>query len=121
MLRPGTIKVYSGRREAHGCVVEVSEKLDHHSFLVAVYPLKPRNDLVNHSPNGFEWGYAGSGPAQLSFALLLDYLGDKRLEKAQKLYQRFKFAVITRLEPTWTLTGDEIEQILADLEKAEIP
>ena len=22
-------------------------------------------DVVNHSPSGFEWGYAGSGPAQL--------------------------------------------------------
>jgi len=28
----------------------------------------PRSDLRNHSPNGFEWGYSGSGPAQLALA-----------------------------------------------------
>jgi hypothetical protein len=38
-------------------------------------PLPPRNDIVNHSPDGFEWGYGGSGPAQLAFAILADYLG----------------------------------------------
>lgn len=25
----------------------------------------------NHSPDGFNWGYGGSGPAQLALALLL--------------------------------------------------
>lgn len=25
---------------------------------------------VNHSPDGFEWGYAGSGPAQSAYAIL---------------------------------------------------
>jgi hypothetical protein len=32
-------------------------------------PLDPRHDLYNHSPDGFEWGYHGSGPAQLALAL----------------------------------------------------
>lgn len=27
--------------------------------------------IINHSPDGFAWGYGGSGPAQLSLALLL--------------------------------------------------
>lgn len=27
--------------------------------------LRPRNDIRDHSPTGFEWGYGGSGPAQL--------------------------------------------------------
>ena len=35
--------------------------------------LDPRFDLRNHSPDGFEWGYYGSGPAQLALALLCDY------------------------------------------------
>lgn len=25
---------------------------------------------VNHSPTGFEWGYLGSGPSQLAYAIL---------------------------------------------------
>lgn len=39
-------------------------------------PLEPRHDLRNHSPDGFEWGYSGSGPAQLALALAADVLGD---------------------------------------------
>ena len=33
---------------------------------LARQPLNPRLDLWSHSPTGFEWGYPGSGPAQLS-------------------------------------------------------
>jgi len=33
--------------------------------------------LASHSPSGFEWGYGGSGPAQLALALLLDYTDDE--------------------------------------------
>jgi hypothetical protein len=32
-----------------------------------------RLDLANHSPTGFEFGYSGSGPAQLSVAILAHY------------------------------------------------
>ena len=34
-------------------------------------PLKPSQKVANHSPDGFAWGYAGSGPTQLALALLL--------------------------------------------------
>jgi hypothetical protein len=34
------------------------------------YPLR---HFVKHSPDGFEWGYAGSGPSDLSLAILADY------------------------------------------------
>ena len=27
--------------------------------------------IINHSPDGFNWGYSGSGPAQLALAILL--------------------------------------------------
>jgi len=49
----------------------------------------------NHSPDGFNWGYAGSGPAQLALAILLAAgCGD---ELAVRLHQRFKFDAITPL------------------------
>jgi hypothetical protein len=38
--------------------------------LVSRKPLQERLDLWNHSPTGLEWGYAGSGPAQLALALI---------------------------------------------------
>lgn len=51
-------------------------------------PLDPCHTLRNHSPDGFEWGYGGSGPAQLALALCFDLL--KSEEKALALYQDFK-------------------------------
>ena len=38
------------------------------------YELLPRRsqELRNHSPDGFAWGYEGSGPAQFALALLLE-------------------------------------------------
>ena len=51
--------------------------------------LHPRKSLAvyNHSPDGFAWGYGGSGPAQLALAILLratnpDGNGDRRIATA---------------------------------------
>lgn len=42
----------------------------------------------NHSPDGFSWGYGGSGPAQLALAILLHVSED--VDMAQRHYQDFK-------------------------------
>jgi hypothetical protein len=76
-------------------------------------PLDPHLDLWNHSPTGFEWGYGGSDPAQLALALLADHLGDDA--RALDLHQDFKWAVITKLPHSWTLTTDDIERTLHSL------
>lgn len=44
--------------------------------------------VYNHSPDGFAWGYGGSGPAQLALAILLAAGVDKR--EALCLHQEFK-------------------------------
>jgi hypothetical protein len=76
----------------------------------SVYSLTPRASqrLFNHSPDGFNWGYGGSGPAQLALAILLDLFGDDSL--ALSWYQPFKWAVIARLPQgmPWKLTSGEI-------------
>ena len=36
----------------------------------------PSQQLYNHSPTGFEWGYGGSGPAQLALAILFQVTDD---------------------------------------------
>ena len=59
-------------------------------------PLPLRLDLDNHSPDGFAWGYGGSGPAQLALALLADALGDDA--EALRLHMRFKWRPMTRDE-----------------------
>jgi hypothetical protein len=70
-------------------------------------PLPLCLDLRNHSPDGVEWGYGGSGPAQLALALLVDATGDRDL--ATRLYQRFKDEVVARRSrPSWTITRDEV-------------
>lgn len=74
------------------------------------YPLsvKPSLKLWNHSPTGFEWGYGGSGPAQLALALLLDATGEKDL--SVRLHQRYKAEVVCKWKrgSSWKTTRTEI-------------
>ena len=66
--------------------------------------------LRDHSPTGFNWGYGGSGPAQLALALLLEEVGE---EVALDHYQSFKWQVVAHLPSAWTLTSKEIQVFLA--------
>lgn len=55
--------------------------------------LKPERSQkkINHSPDGFAWGYGGSGAAQLALAILLELTGEVGD------YQTFKWNVIAHL------------------------
>ena len=78
-------------------------------------PLPPRFDLRAHSPAGFNWGYEGSGAAQLALALAADVLGDD--DRASDLYQRFKRAVVAKLPADgWRLTADDVRDTLSRIE-----
>lgn len=81
----------------------------------AAQPLDPRYDLRNHSPDGFAWGYGGSGPAQLALAILAHVTDD---ETAQKHYQAYKFSVIGRLKGNWQITAQEVKDWLKAKEAA---
>lgn len=64
--------------------------------------------LIAHSPTGFEWGYGGSGPAQLALAMLLEVLPEPR---ALGIYQAFKWDVVAHLPKTdapWELAESRI-------------
>lgn len=95
-------KVYTGFREENEAFVNVDGK-----------PLAQRHDLVNHSPTGFEWGYWGSGPAQLALALIADATGDDKL--AVDLHMDYKFKFVGKLpKEGWTLTQQQVlEQVKA--------
>ncbi len=58
--------------------------------------------IVNHSPDGFNWGYGGSGPSQLALAIML-YLTSEA--NALELYQDYKSEIIA------PLSGDKDFQI----------
>lgn len=59
-------------------------------------PLMPERSqkVCNHSPDGFAWGYGGSGPSQLALAILLEICED---ETAKKHYMDFKWKEIATL------------------------
>jgi len=80
--------------------------------------VRPLRHFVRHSPTGFEWGYLGSGCAELARCILLDHY---RVEPADDpwqpeglpvRYQRFKEDVIARLprSGSWSLTSGEIRR-----------
>lgn len=78
----------------------------------------PSQKLRNHSPDGFQWGYSGSGPSQLSLALLLDVTGNPEL--AQSYYQDFKFNTVASWGEEWSITSQEILEWLARAQAQEL-
>jgi hypothetical protein len=72
-----------------------------------VHELPLRTDIRNHSPAGFEWGYQGSGPAQLALALVADCLGDRYAIAC--IYQPVKRLLVANLPMDgWGLTETEL-------------
>ena len=67
----------------------------------------PSQKLFNHSPDGFQWGYGGSGPAQLALALLLDVTGDPEL--SVRLHQTFKTHFVAAWGEKWQIWSDDVE------------
>jgi len=66
--------------------------------------IKIRNSqkLRNHSSTGFNWGYSGSGPAQLALALCMHLFLDNAIALA--VYQDFK----DKFVKTWP-QGEDFE------------
>lgn len=105
------MKRYVGERTPAGVAVRVCDP----DAADDGRPLDPRYDLRRHG-EGFEFGFAGSGPAQLSLALLADALGDD--ERAARLHQDFKFRQVARWEgDSFAIGEEEIRQIVAGLER----
>jgi hypothetical protein len=76
----------------------------------------------DHSPDGFNWGYADSGATQLALALLLDVT--RRVDLAVRHYQAFKWLVVATWNPapTWSMTSEQVlQELLAVIDvRAEI-
>jgi hypothetical protein len=98
------MKTYTGTRLDAGCAVVVFDGNESRG-------LNPRFDLGNHSPSGFEWGYGGSGPAQLALALAADVLADD--ETALGVYQRLKRCVVCKFPVDgWEMTENELVEAI---------
>jgi hypothetical protein len=108
------MKIYTARTFGNVFI----RKDDDPHFIV---PLNPRLDLRCHSPSGCAWGYAGSGPAQLSLALVADATGDDEL--ALNIYQAFKDRAIATKTQDTAFRMDELEvkeHVLAIQERVRI-
>jgi len=77
-------KVYVMKRDATG----------HPIVLVKGRKEKPLKHIVRYSPSGLEWGYGGSGPADLALSILSDAVGR---DLADCYHQDFKWFFISRI------------------------
>ena len=66
--------------------------------------ISPRESqkVYNHSPDGFSFGYGGSGPAQAALAILMEFT---KTNIAQSLYQYFKWEYVAK----WKEPDMEVE------------
>lgn len=69
---------------------------------------------VYHSPDGFNWGYGGSGPAELARCLLLEVIGKDRSENWH--YQNFKNEFVAKWDDSWQITDKEIKDWVKEKE-----
>lgn len=100
------IKLYKGRRfgqNGHPIVTVNGKLLSFYRHVLDV-------------SEDFEWGYGGSGPTQLSMALIMDATGDAEL--AYNLRHQFKQEVVKYFSDNWAMTDDDI---LARLKRIQEP
>ena len=93
--------------------------------LVWVDEDRPLPQVVHHSPSGFEWGYGGSGPADLALSILALVIGDERetvgifegrtcSARAWQLHQQFKREYVAGFEhEAWSLSVGQVRQWIA--------
>lgn len=111
-------KVYRGKRVSDEWVVTVQLVGDHGKE-------RPLHHVEYHSPDGFSWGYGGSGPADLALSILSDMLGERltksKLVKGKSvswdMHQRFKWAFVQTWpqEGSWEIHSDIIARWLSRL------
>ena len=100
------------RTPAQGGAVIRGERIDGRAVVtVDGEPLDLRLDVRRHHPSGPDWGYYGTGPAQLALAILLT-AGAER-ETAERHYQTFKNCCIARIRHRcWTLDLRDVRRWL---------
>ena len=101
IITPTITDGYAGARDENGNVKVVRIRNGRQ---------KPLRHLVHHSPTGFEWGYGGSGPADLARSIIADALGI--IDPA--IYQEFKREFVAGWGDRWEIS---LEQVRAWAEK----
>lgn len=93
------MKVYHGKQnENRAGPIEI--------FVTEKGETKKLKHIERHSPDGFQIGYGGSGPADTALSILTDCLGG---QIAPGLYQDFKWAFVARWGDEFSITEKEIK------------
>lgn len=73
--------------------------------------LPMRQDIVNHSPDGAEWGYFGSGPSQLALAMCVHAGGEKN---GQRVYHFIKETLVAPIQDdSWVIKAAVVRTAMA--------
>lgn len=103
------MKLYYGKRTQEGGPEQVMVQTESTVQSLRHYEV--------HSPDGFQWGYGGSGPADLALAILVDHLGEDPTRKqlseglslAWPLHQDFKWKFVAEFGDSWALRTQDID------------
>jgi hypothetical protein len=108
----GAERIYRGSRRLKGSPYFVSVDVGKRTRVLY--------HLVYHSPTGLEWGYPGSGPADLALSILADYFGESLVDRrridrtrAWRLHQQFKHDWVAGFDDEWEISAAEIERWIA--------
>lgn len=71
--------------------------------------------IERHSPDGFNWGYGGSGPADTALSILYDYTQD--MSESLALYQELKNDFIAGFEKCLGIFSFELDKWLTKKRK----
>ena len=98
-------RVFSGKKVEYDRIVKIEQ-----NGSVALLPLEPSLEIADHSPDGFNWGYNGSGAAQLALGILYEVTGNAEL--ARNCYQMFKWDHVSRWGERWEIAEREVREWL---------
>ena len=98
-------RVFSGKKVEYDRIVEIEQ-----NGSVVPLPLEPSLEIADHSPDGFNWGYDGSGSAQLALGILYEVTGNAEL--ARNCYQMFKWDHVSRWGERWEIAEREVREWL---------
>jgi hypothetical protein len=118
------MKIYTGTRISQGEVTVMVRTLAQDQETLNE---KPLYHVDYHSPDGFEWGYGGSGPADLALSMLADHFKDEHGpvtketiwqgdHPAVKHHQRFKKDFVAGFSKgEWVMSSEQIDAWYAGL------
>ena len=96
-------RVFRGKKTEDDRIVEIEQDGN-----VSRLPLGPSLEIADPSPDGFNWGYNGSGSAQLSLGILYEVSNNAKLALAYAPF--FKSDHVSRWGERWEMSEREVRE-----------